>query len=296
MTELTQSQVLIRLADAEDNVSFIDNGIQYHYKRVKNPEGISAPYYELFFKKESNPTWFTVNGLLSTKFTIAKTESVVETIESSLNCKRTDVKIYRYSLTTHKYIFSLPGFEIPLTNVSAGEKFIFALLTGINLDTIKSNYSLRFSIINSMSGNESLQLQYYIMMNLSDPNSDTKASVNNMFVLTDHFHTLIHNNSLKLHYAEVSNVQSEANSIVNSYLNVPVTNEFINKFNSYFPKVVCESIIPRFSSLPKELQNLYYFTIITSEFVSRSTRYLLEKSLRRFVSDFFKESTHIKNP
>jgi hypothetical protein len=83
VTEETPSEevqpCIINLGTVDNNILIQDQNYEFYYQRVKDPNNNKTPFFEVFYRTDGQP-WAIVNGLLTEKYSIAKTEDIITQI------------------------------------------------------------------------------------------------------------------------------------------------------------------------------------------------------------------------
>ena len=158
----------------------------------------------------------------------------------------------------------------------------------INTDIeLLTTAKLTFNIINGFSGNHALQLNYGLEKTMSVSNEDGTTNslpVNNIFVLNAYTNRLIHDNRLVINISDVTNVQQNIQTQINSYKSVSFTPEFVDELGKNVPKRFFKKFISMFESIPDNLRNFYYVTYILSVIMESERNIVTEIKLRTLIS------------
>lgn len=285
--ETIANEGLIPLRRIDDHVLIHDMNYQFYYDRVKKPDRTNSNYFALHYKEEQQELWTSCPSLLTTVFTIAKTEYVINQIQESLEGAISDERHYR-SGTSVKSSFTLSGYQIDIEDEPDVDKVLFQLITNIEtgLDVLTSA-NLTFNLINGFSGNHALQLNYGLMKTMQmQVDDETKIlPINNIFVLDRFTKRLIHDNNLSISIEDVTNVQQAIQNQINNYHRIPVTQEIVNEFVEKFPKKISKKFVALYDNIPENLRNFYYVTYILSVLLDNERNISLEIKLRKFVSE-----------
>lgn len=278
---------LVRLSDVERSVQINDMDYQFYYDRCMKPDNSPSDYLALHFKERQQERWMTCKNMLSSNFTVIKTQEVIQQIQSSLTGNIENEKHFR-SGTSVKSTFKLSGYQIDIENEPEIDRVLFQLLTNINTDIeLLTTNKLTFNIINGFSGNHALQLNYGLEKTMSVSNEDGTTNslpVNNIFVLNAYTNRLIHDNRLVINISDVTNVQQNIQTQINSYKSVSFTPEFVDELGKNVTKRFFKKFISMFESIPDNLRNFYYVTYILSVIMESERNIVTEIKLRTLIS------------
>jgi len=284
-----------------DIKSVVDYGTEWVYRKIHKPYNDKpTTYWNLFYKNKDLDDYNIIPGVLSSKYTIVKTQDIVENIKKSLGGDVTDPPKIVRNTSDISVSFTLEEFEFrdKIEDSSAMEEdhFLFNLLTDINIDEIKRKTSLSFNVINSMTGSRSVILRYgFYTKIIPNIKSIKPLLINNTYILDDFANQLSHGKNLNITYHEVANVQKNISNKIDEYKNTPVSDETIELFKKYnFLIKPVKMIMSIWNNLPKEYKNFYYFTMIISYVVSGTRHINLELKMRRFIKQEFKKVNELK--
>ncbi len=287
MNETTEN--IISLADIDDSVLINDMNYQFVYKRVTNPVDENTNYFTLHYKESQQEQWSTCRGLLSSDFTVLKTQYIINTIQSNLEGSLDNEKHFR-SDTSVESTFTLSGYQIDIEDETDEDRILFQLLTDIDpdLELIISN-ELTFNIINGFSGNYALQLNYGLLKTFEGVDEDENIAINNIFILDDYSVRLIHDNNLSISIESVVDVQNSIQEKISKYKQLRFDESALESFVSSFPKKFTKKFVSMFDILPSDFQNFYYATYILSVLLQEEKKIYLEVKLRSFISKYIEE-------
>ena len=299
MTEQVQEQVeevevvaepqlpaIIPLASQEgDLIQFTDYDLEMTYKRVKDPEDQNTNFWEVFYRDIGKPNWFTVNGLLSKEFTIARTEALVGQLSTTLNAEVLTDRFFR-SGTFAKIVFLLSGFEVQNpASVNDTDKLLFQLLTEIDIDEINSNSVLSFYIVNGLAGNSSLYLNYGLFTTF-DGGNERQFAINNIFALWNFRTRMVHDSNFEVSYQDVQDVSGNISAQLTALAQIVPDIRFMAEVEDKFPKKYVTAFVNIFDQLPDEHKNLYYVTYIWSYLCKMTQNISLEIRLRKYLESY----------
>lgn len=288
----THSPYIIPLSEVDANIIQIkDFDLDVAYKRIFDPVESATNIWSIHFKDNGTPDWITVNGSLTSRYSIAMTEKILVDIQKNIGGQLLDQKFKR-SGTYIKTLFLMSGFDIESEPITDADKILFKLITGIDIDNINSRRNLSFCAINGFAGNFALTLYYGILTLWSGSDAQRKLikhGINNIFVLNKFSSRLIHDSSLKVNYSEIRDVKSNLTAEVNSYKIIDANIQFIKKFYGKFPKKFTRIFMTLFDNLPNEYKNLYYVTQIWSHLCYSVNDVYLEFKLRNFLSSYIRD-------
>ena len=281
-----QDSGLIHLADVENNTCIQDMDYYFYYDRVKKPDGNNSNYFSLQYREAQQEQWIICKSLLSTMFTVVKTQEVIRQIQTSLTGNIENEHHFR-SGPSVKSSFLLSGYHIDIAAEPEVDRILFQLLTNIDTDIeLLTTSNLTFNIINGFSGNHALQLNYGLLKTIvSGQNEDTKIiPINNIFVLDRFTKRLIHDNHLSINIEDVTNVQLAIQTQINDYRRAPFSQDMIDELERGLPKKFYKKFISMFENVPENLRNFYYATYILSVMLDAERSIALEIKLRTLVT------------
>jgi len=290
-TTVINNPALVRLVDVSENVVVQDMNYIFHYARVKKPDTNPSSFFELHYKEEQQEIWATSNNLLSEKFTVAKTEQVINQIQENLGGNISSQSHWR-SGTSVKGTFTLNGFQVNVEDTPDIDIMLFKLITNIVADiTVLSSSNLAFNVINGFSGNHALHLNYGVLKTIrtSVNNEDRILPINNVFILDKFTKRIIHDSHLNINIEDVTNVQRNLNEQVTLFRRLMITDEIVTEFCGKFPKKFGKKFMTMYESLPENLRSLYYVSYIWSALLDSERKVPLEIKLRSFVAEVVTE-------
>lgn len=287
-----QTEMLIKLSNVENDVEVQDMNYIFHYNRVSQPDTNLSDLFSLHYREQQWLTWETCRGLLSEKFTIARTEMVIQQIQSNLQGQLENEHHYR-SGTSVKSTFTLSGYQIDIEDDSDMDKILFKLITNIDagVDMISTS-NLSFNIINGFSGNLALHLNYGILKTFRTTvgNDERIVPINNVFILDKFTKHLVHDDHLNISIEDVANVQENMSSRFDSFRQISISQEFLEEFEEKFPKKFGKKFLSMFNSLPDNMKNFYYASYIWSVLLDAERKIDLEIKLRAYVNTKLSEA------
>jgi len=282
---------IIPLSEVNGNILQIkDFDLDVAYKRIFDPAEKATNIWSIHFKDSGTSDWFTINGSLTSRYSVAMTEKILSEIQRNMGGNLLDQKFKR-SGTYIKALFLMSGFDIESEQINDADKVLFKLITGVDIDNLNSRRSLSFCAINGFAGNFALTLYYGILTLWSGTDSEHKPikhGINNIFVLNNFATRLIHDSSLEINYSEIQDVKTNLTAEVDSHKRVVANIQFIQKFCDTFPKKFTKLFCTLFDDLPNEYKNLYYVTQIWSHLCSSVNDVYLEIRLRNFLAEYIR--------
>jgi len=290
---INNNPAIIPLRTIQDDVLVKDMNYEFYYRRIVKPDNTPSDLFNLHYREQTIPTWETCNGCLAGNFTVVKTEEAIRQIREGLSAQLIGEKHFR-SDTSVKSTFLLSDYELQLPTDASADKLIFKLVTNIDAEIdVLSKAGLSFNIINGFSGNHALQLNYGFMKNIYGPEptdgSERKClSTNNPFLLDEYTHRLIHNRSMAVSYAEVSNIRNNVQTKIEQFKTIPITDAFINGMETDFPKKFVKKFESIYENLPAEYENMYWISFVLSILIDAEKKVNLEIKLRGFVKQYIR--------
>lgn len=274
-----------QLSSSNSKLLVQDFGHDFLYKRVQDPNKNNTNKHLLYFKDTKHTKWELANGLLSDNFSVIKLEDIISKIKEDLKGEIISKFHYR-SKTMLKHVFILKNYNTS-DELSKEDKVIFQLLTSMDIDQIKSDTCLAFSIINGYSGNHRLDFNYGFLTNIkSTKDKNVNLAVNNFFLLDEFSSSLIHNRQLNLKYNQFNDVKKEINNKILYFKNYKITEKFFDDFEEKFPKKINKYLIEIYNSLTESMQNLYYVSLILSYYCLYDKNIQRELEFRKFLSEY----------
>jgi hypothetical protein len=281
-----QNPALIRLIDVPLTTRVEDMNYIFNYTRIKNPDAIDTSYFALHYKEQQQETWSSCRGLLSDKFTVAKTDAVIAQIRENLGGDLQTERHYR-SDTSVRSTFILNGFQIDVAEESDIDLVLFKLITNINAEiSVLTSSDLTFNLINGFAGNHALQLGFGVLKTMRSNLNDQEriVPINNIFILNKHTIRLIHDNRLSIAVSDVVNVQGQLVTQINNFKRVAFTRESANQLLDIVPKKFGKRFASLFETLPENLQNYYYVSYLLSFLLDEEKKVDLEIKLREYIT------------
>lgn len=275
---------ITQLENIEKQLNIEDFDYQFIYRRVFDPNGNPTFCFELFIKNKLDENWNIKNGLLSSAFSVVRTEDVMRKIQEDFGLQPDQFQYIQSGFSIKcDFItnYKLPEESCPVTKA---DQILFKLLTGIDTEDLNTNYAITFELINGMGGNHSLQLSYGFFQKLSG--DQKRLNTNNLFVLDEFRKRLIHNSSMFVAREEVDKVKQNTDNCIKKLASVPATPAFQEELQKVVSKRVGKQFLEMFNELPGEQQNLYYATQILSHIFAEKKDLSLEIRLRNFVSNW----------
>lgn len=290
MTTETQTPVvtnpaLVQLSTIENEVLVSDMNYLFHYRRVKRPDDIFSDYFALNYKEEQQEQWSTCRGLLSSVFTVAKTEQVIQQIQQSLGGNIQSERHYR-SETSVRSTFTLSGYQIDVPEEQDIDLVLFKLITNISAEvSVLTSSNLTFNVTNGFAGNHALSLNYGLLKTMVSRigEEDKILPVNNIFILDKFTKRIIHDSRLSINIEDVTNVQRELNNQITLFRSLPAGQETVNSICEHLPKKFTKKFLGLYENLPENLRNLYYCSYIWSVLLDTERSISLEIKLRDLV-------------
>jgi len=297
MTDTIANNGLIPLYTIEDHIMVEDMDYQFYYDRIVKPDDSMSNCFALHYKEQQQEQWKTCKSLLSTLFTVAKTQNIIQQIQRNLEGNIENETHYR-SGTSIKSSFLLSGYQVDIGDVSEADKLLFMLITNIDpsVDFLTTS-TLSFNLINGFAGNLALQLNYGIFKNMHTTigGEEKNLSINNIFILDRYTKRLIHDNHLSISIEDVSNVQRAIQTQIDEYQSTTVDSDFIDELLKLTPKRFSKQFIVLYDNLPSEMHTYYYITSIISSLLESERKISLEMRLRKFISTRFESDRYIED-
>jgi len=281
LASLPEDQMVLEVSDVD--------GLTMAYRRILDPIDKVTPYFSVHYKDGSTADeWNTINGLLSSGYTVARTEAIMDHIVSNLNAERIGYQ-YRRENTYVKLMFIVKGFELPADELTVADFILFKLLTNIDVESLNSKRTLAFCIINGFDGKFALTLNYGLVSTLFSGNETSPTHilrVTNQFVLDEFSRRLVHASDLSVNFTQIEDVKKIVNSKIAHLKSINVNAQFLDGMKKITPKKFQVAFFTVYDSLPDEFKNLYYVTYIWSRLCEGTTDIYREITLRRYLSVF----------
>lgn len=277
---------LIPLSTIEDSITINDLNYLFTYKRIKNPDENQTDLFSVHYKNETDEQWITCNSLLTSIFTIAKTEDVINEIRNNLEGDIENERHYR-SGPSIKSVFKLSGYQIDIDNEDDVDRVLFKLLTNIDADiSLLTTADLTFNVINGFAGTHALQLNFGLLKTIRTDNAEHIIPINNIFLLDKYTVKLIHDNHLSINIQNVTDVQQQISNQINNYKRVQLHDTAIEQISRRLPKKMFKKFVGMMENVPENLKNFYYGSYILSSMLEVERRIPLEIKLRTFITDY----------
>jgi hypothetical protein len=277
---------LTKLSDVVETIAIPDMNYMFCYTRVKKPDDTQSDLFVLHYKENQQENWATSRGLLSQKFTVAKTAEIIRQIQENLAGNIQNERHFR-SETSVKSSFTLAGYQIDVDDEPDVDKILFKLVTNVQADLdVLCSANLSFNVINGFSGNHALQLNYGILKTLiCETVEDQVLPINNVFILDKFTKRLIHDNHLAISIQDVTDVQQNITRQIELFKSLNITQELVNEFSNKFPKKFTKKFLSLFENLPENLRNFYYCSYLWSVLVDSERKIDLEIKLRSYIAE-----------
>ena len=136
---------------------------------------------------------------------------------------------------------------------------VLVLIDAANIE-ISSNAKLSFNVLNAFGGERKLVLDYGFLKTITHTNPQAGQAArtlqtNNCFLLEDFSTELVHDRTLNVSFADVSNVKDNVANKIELFKNTTINLEFLEEFAKVAPKKFMKKFIAIYDELPNEFKN-----------------------------------------
>jgi hypothetical protein len=286
---------VINLGALEENgLSVIDFGRNWFYQRIIDPDGKPTNQWNLFLKGEHSSEFRVIKGVLSSEYSVLKTEDCVNGIQKALGGDKIGKPRVFANLSDLSASFLLKDFQMDIKEDDTTNKIMFGLLTDINIDEIDEKTALSFNVVNSLTGSRRITLSYGFFTNLI-PLKDGERNrninplaINNTVLLNEFSTSLIHDKKLNITYQQVADVKSCIADKIASYKAIFIPKGFVAKMkkdNPTFPKKAMKRILSCWEEVDEEFRNFYYLSYVLSYTFGEARNIAFEATARKYISN-----------
>lgn len=272
------------LSEIEDEVSFIEfENYEYKFKSVSDPSDEKSGKFLVFYKDntQENPNWVTLNSLLSERYTVAKSEPILQNTIQNLNFSVEDTRVLAIPFKMGVSIST----NCPINLFSNDAmKSAFQIVTGIGEDELNNNVSKIDVIINnSYDGTSRVNRSYSIKTSLQV--NGLNRIFRDYFLLSTINESFIHvENDLGSCNQKLRSAQETLDSTINILSNIT---ENIDEISELISKKLNKNMKKSFNdiwdNIPTAHRNMLLLIVLLSNVIEESFDFNSFISIRPYI-------------
>lgn len=233
----------------------------YNFVRIKDPNDIYTDKFAVFGKMNGSEDWNILNGLLSDRYGIAKTETFVNELRESIAI--VGEPTLKTELFKTAWIADLSS-PVELWEEEAA-KIAFAIVTGTDIDDINNiNSNVSVVLMNSYDGKSRLRLDYALTTRAAIDGSIHKFQ--DYFSMVSHSTRIVHSRNLVNVNHDIDSMRQNIISTMTRLKETSISDDdqiiekLVKAFNAEGGRVFENTWI----HMVPDYRNLYYLCIVAS--------------------------------